>query len=81
MQPTVSILNMFLDFGFHGDFFLVYFVIDSRYTRATLKVVPPILLCLPMVSELDVDDMEVDVEPSNQFSVTFCCQYGSRGAV
>lgn len=56
--------------------FCYRFKIYKGYSKSSA----PILLCLPMVSELDVD-MEVDVEPSNQFSVTFCCQYGSRGAV
>jgi len=39
--------------------------------RAALKVVPSILLCWPMMSEADVDDMALEVEPSQQYPVTF----------
>ena len=48
-----------------------------------LKVVPPILWCWPMMSEADVGGMAVEVEPSHQYSITFCCYVtdGSRGAV
>jgi len=35
---------------------------------------PPILLCLPTTSEADVGDMAVEVEPSRQYSVKFCCR-------
>ena len=51
--------------------------------RATLKVMPPILLCWPMVSEVNVGGMAVEVEPSHQHPITFCCcvTEGSRGAV
>ena len=40
--------------------------------RAALKVMPPILLCWPMMSEADVGGMAVEVEPSHQYSITFC---------
>ena len=47
------------------------------------KVMPPILLLLPIVSEMDAGDMAVEVEPSHEYSVTFCCCAidGSRRAV
>ena len=55
----------------------------STNTRATPKVMPPILLCWPMTSEANVVDMAVEVEPSRQYSVKFCCRAtdDSRGAV
>jgi hypothetical protein len=31
-----------------------------------LKIMPPILLCLPKILETDASGMAVDVEPSNQ---------------
>jgi len=44
---------------------------------------PPILLCWPTTSEVDVGDMAVEVEPSHQYSVIFCCHAtdDSGGAV
>ena len=44
---------------------------------------PPILLCLPTMSEADVGGMAVEVEPSWKYFITFCCcaTDGSRGAV
>ena len=52
-------------------------------TRATSKLMPPILLCWPTTSEVNVVDMAVEVEPSRQYSVKFCCRAtdDSRGAV
>ena len=46
------------------------------------KVIPPILLCCPTTSETDVGDIAVEAEPSQQYSVMFCCRVtdGSRGA-
>ena len=51
--------------------------------RAAMRVMLPILLCWPMMSEANVSDMAVEVEPSCQYSITFCCCVtdGSRGAV
>ena len=51
--------------------------------RAALKVMPPMLLCRPMTLGADVGGLTVEVEPSHQYSVTFCCRVtdGSRGAV
>ena len=50
---------------------------------AALKVTPPVLLCWPITSEANVGGMAVEVEPSDQYSVMFCCHvtHGSRGAV
>ena len=52
-------------------------------TRAVPKLMPPILLCWLMTSEANIVDMAVEVEPSRQYSVKFCCRAtdGSRGAV
>ena len=53
------------------------------YKRAALKVLPPILSCLPMTSEVDVGGMAVEIETSYRYSVIFsCCMTNdSRGAV
>ena len=53
------------------------------YTRASPKVMPPILLCWPTTSEANVVDMAVEVEPSRQYTVKFCYRAtdDSRGAV
>ena len=52
-------------------------------TRAVPKVIPPILLCWPMTSEANGGGVAVEVEPSQQYSITFCCHVtdGSREAV
>ena len=51
-------------------------------TRVAPKLMPLILLCWCMMSEADVGDMLVEVEPSRQYSVKFCCRAtdDSRGA-
>ena len=56
---------------------------SSPGIRAAPKVMPPILSCWPMMSEVDADGMAVEVEPPHQYSITFCCNVtnGSRGAV
>ena len=43
-------------------------------TRTAPKVMPPILLCWPTTTEADVGDMTVEVEPSQQYSIKFCCR-------
>ena len=50
--------------------------------RATLKIMPPVLLSWPMTSESDAGGMAVEVEPFHQYSIIFCCHVtdGSRGA-
>ena len=51
--------------------------------RAAPKVMLPILLSQPTTSEVDVGGMAVEVEPSHQYVMTFCCcaTDGSRGAI
>jgi len=48
-----------------------------------LKLMPPVLVWWPTMLEADVGDMAVEVEPSCQYSVKFCCRAtdDSRGAV
>jgi len=41
--------------------------------RAAPKVMPSILFCWPMVSEVDACGMTVEVGLSLPYSVTFCC--------
>lgn len=52
-------------------------------TRTAPKVMPPILLCWPTMSETDVGGMAGEIEPPHQYSVTFCfcVTDGSRGAL
>jgi len=45
----------------------------SSYTRAALKVTPPICLCWAMISEADADGRALEAEPSWQYSFAFCC--------
>jgi hypothetical protein len=54
-----------------------------RDMKAALKLMPPILLCWPTTSKANVVDMAVEVEPSRQYSVKFCCRAtdDSRGVV
>jgi len=51
--------------------------------RAAQKLMPLNLLCWPTTSEANVVDMAVEVEPSRQYYVIFCCRAtdDSRGAV
>ena len=42
--------------------------------RAAMRVMLPILLCWPMMSEVDVGGMSVKVVPSHQYSISFCCR-------
>jgi len=57
--------------------------IHTKTTRAVPKLMPPILLCWLTTSEANIVDMAVEVEPSRQYSVKFCCRAtdDSRGAV
>ena len=52
-------------------------------TRVAPKLMPPILVCWPTMSEANVGDMAVEAEPSRQYSVKFCCLAtdDNRGAV
>ena len=56
---------------------------DDECMRAALNVMPTILLCWATVSETDGGGMAVEVRPSQQCSVIFCCcaMDGSRRAV
>ena len=56
---------------------------NKTNTRAVPKLMPPILLCWLTTSEANIVDMAVEVEPSSQYSVKFCCRAtdDSRGAV
>ena len=51
--------------------------------KAALAVMPPILLCWPTVSEVDVGGTAVEVQPSHLYSVTHrcCVTDGGRGEV
>ncbi len=42
--------------------------------RAAPKVMHPILLCWPTVLVVNVGGMTVEVELSQQYSITFCCR-------
>jgi len=53
--------------NFRSIFFYIY------TTRTALKVMLTILICWPMMSEGNVDGMAVQVEPSYQYPITFCC--------
>ena len=70
--------------------FLIAFICRHNHThlsighmRAAPKVMPPVLLCWPTMSESDGGGTAVEAEPSCQFPITFCCRVtgGSRGAV
>ena len=39
--------------------------------KAALKVMPPVLLCWPILLEMDVGGTAVEVEPSCQYSIAF----------
>jgi hypothetical protein len=58
-------------------------MVKAKYMRVVPNLMPPILLCWPTASEVDVGDMAVEVEPSRQYSVKLCCRatYDSREAV
>lgn len=48
---------------------------DTYFTslwRAALRVMPPMLLCWPPASELDVSSVAIEVECSCHYSITFC---------
>ena len=40
---------------------------------------PPIFLCVPTNSEVDVGGMAVEDEHSHQYPITFCCQVAAEG--
>jgi len=41
--------------------------------RGALNVMPPVLLCCLMISEVDVGGMAVDVELPHLYPIMFCC--------
>lgn len=43
-------------------------------SKAALKVMPSVLSCQPLTSEVDVGGMVEEVESSHQYSVTCCCR-------
>ena len=49
--------------------------------RATPKVIPSVLTCVPTASEADGGGVAVEAGHSNQYSITLCCHEidGSRG--
>ena len=51
--------------------------------RAAPKVMPPVLLCWPMTSQVNVGGMAVEVESSCQYLVMLhcCVTDGSSGTV
>jgi len=51
--------------------YIMFFLTENM--RATMKVMPPILLCWLITSEEDIGDMTVEGEPSYQHSITFDC--------
>ena len=53
------------------------------FTKAAPKIMPPVLLYWPTMSEADVGDMAIENELYHQYSVIFCCYVadGTRGAV
>ena len=56
---------------------------EKIYMRAAIKVMPSFLLCWHMTIDADVGDMTAEIEPSHQYSITFCCHDtdGSRGII
>ena len=54
-------------------------ILRTRNNRAAPKVMPPILLYWPAMSEVDVGGMALEAEPSHQYSITFCCRVRDGG--
>ena len=60
------------------------FIIKSEfvvYIRSAPKVMTPILLLRPSMSEVYVGGTAVEGEPSHQYSITCCCCGGRDGCV
>jgi len=52
------------------------------YTKVALKVMPPVLLCWPMMSEVDVGGVAAEVEPSCQYPINIlllCDRWQQKG--
>jgi len=79
MQITFSLCGK----GFRFGTVLSFVIVHVKNVGDALKVMPPTLLCWPMMSEKGVGDMAVEIECSHQFCITFCCHatQGSRGTV
>jgi len=66
--------------------FVVFFIFSQlnfeMFYKGSAEVMPAILLCWAMKSVATAGDMTVKVEPSQQYSITFCCHArdGRRGA-
>lgn len=58
-----------------------YLPVVSIKGRDAPKVMSPILLCSPTISQADVSGMTVVAKPSCKYSITFCCCVARRGAV
>jgi len=78
-----SLLLVFTFFFFLFTFLVVPGLLLGEHMRAATKVMPPILLSWPLISEADVGIMAVQVELPHQYSITCCCHVtgGSRRAV
>ena len=50
---------------------MVIYTYTKLITRSIPKVMPPILLCWPMMSEADIGGMAVEVESSYQYLFIF----------
>ena len=48
------------------------------HARSAPKVMPPVLLCWPTMSETDVGGMAVEVEPPGQYSATLLMYDGQQ---
>ena len=50
---------------------VLFWIIEC--TRTIPKVMPPVLLCLPTMSEANIGGTSIEFEPSHQYSITFYC--------
>ena len=78
------LLSFFVNKNIKNKVLLLICINYSIYfTRVAPKVMPPILLCWPTVSDAYVGGMAVGTESSQKYSITFCCCVtdGSRGTV
>ena len=72
-----------LPFIFQQLVFQLALTLSKSNASADPKVMPPFLLRWPTTSEADDGGMAVEVEPSHQQPIIFCCHVTdiSRGAV
>ena len=71
-NDACSILCSISSFVFDQGY--MQFYICMVCTRAALKVMPPVSLCWSTIAEAGFAGMMVVVEPSQQYSIKFCCQ-------